>query len=154
MDYLSLLPPSARAKPRFTALVSAVLDQVNDLLDLYSVRMPEAFSLSAAEGFQLDTIGLLAGFPRPSSGTSDEDYRSVLRAKIAAARWNGTNEDLPRVLAQAFPDQAARMTDNLDGTVTLSLSGGAPFPLETLFPVPAGIRAVKMETGDGSLSLF
>ena len=151
MDYLSLLPPSARAKPRFTALVSAVLDQVNDLLDFYSVRMPEAFSLSAAEGFQLDTVGLLAGFPRPSSGTSDEDYRCYLRAKIAAARWSGTNEDLPQILAQAFPNQTAAMTDNLNGSVTLSLSGAAPFPLETLFPVPAGIQR---ETGDGSLSPF
>ena len=141
MDYLSLLSPSMREKPKFIALVSAVLVQVNDLLDLYRVKMPEAFSLSAAEGFQLDTIGLLAGFPRPASAASDEAYRYYLRAKIAMTGWNGTNEDLPRVLEQAFPGQAARMTDNLDGTVTLSLDGGAPFPLHELFPVPAGIGA-------------
>ena len=149
MDYLSLLSPSMRDKHKYIALVSAVLSQVNDLLDLYRVRLPEAFSLSAAEGFQLDTVGLLAGVPRPSPGTSDEDYRFYLRAKIAAARWSGANEDLPRVLEQAFPGRAARMTDNLNGTVSLSLPGGAPFPLRELFPVPAGIQK---ETGDGSLS--
>lgn len=143
MDYTNLLSPSMRDKPRFMALVSAVLSQVSDLFALYENLLPEAFSLSSAEGFQLDTLGALAGVPRPGQFTSDEDYRLWLISRIALNHWSGRNEDLPAVLAVAFPGREARMLDNLDGTVSGSISGDLPFPLSSLLPVPAGIRLVE-----------
>ena len=159
--HLSLFSPVHQQKPRFMALASAVLSQAADLLSLYRSAvlsqaadllslyrsaLPSALSPESAEGFQLDTLGLLAGIPRPSASTSDADYRAYLRAKTALHHWDGTNGSLPALLAEAFPGMDARLTDNQDGTVTASLSGSAgpfPFPLKDVFPRPAGIRLTE-----------
>lgn len=142
-DYLALLSPSIREKPRFTALVSAVLSQAADLFSLVEDLLPAAFSPASAEGFQLDTLGELAGVPRPGQFTSDEDYRVFLTARTALNRWSGSNGDIPSVLAAAFRGREARLLDNQDGTVTAVLPGGAPFPPAALFPVPAGVRLIE-----------
>ena len=141
--YLSLFSPVHQRKPRFMALASAVLSQAADLLALYRDALPAALSPETAEGFQLDTLGLLAGIPRPSAATSDADYRAYIRAKTALHHWDGTNGSLPALLAEAFPGMDARLTDNQDGTVTASFSASSapvPFPLKDVFPCPAGIR--------------
>ena len=141
MDYLSLFPPYQRDKPRFMALARAVLSQAEDLQRLFDTLAPAAYSLEAAVGPQLDALGALLNIPRPSPGVSDEDYRFFLRARLAAHHWDGTNGSLPAILAAAFPGREATLRDNLDGSVTLSLSGPPPpFPLKELFPVPAGVR--------------
>ena len=49
------------------------------------------------------------------------------------------------ILAIAFPGAEAVLTDNQDGTVTASLSEDTQFPLEDLFPCPAGIRLSERE---------
>ena len=139
-EYLNLLSPHLREKPRFAALAAAVLSQAEDLLALLDQYLT-AFSLENAIGAQLDQLGALVNLPRPESAVSDADYRLWLRARLAARHWNGTNADLPRALAAAFPDREAAMRDHADGTVTLSLSGDPPpFPLRELFPVPAGVK--------------
>ncbi len=141
-DYLKLLSPSNYLKPRFHALAEAVLSQVMELFNLLSA-VQSSIALDSAVGVSLDTVGALVGIPRPASNTSDADYRFYLRARIAASQWNGTNETLPDVLAFAFPDRTAELVDNLNGTVTMRLSGDAPpFPLSSLFPLPAGVRAL------------
>ena len=142
-SWLDLFSPVHRQKPRFMALASAVLSQAADLLALIQDGIPEAFSLETASGRQLDALGNLINVSRPASDTSDEDYRFLLRARIAANHWNGTNETLPETLAEAFPGRTAMLKDNLNGTVTASLSGEAPFPLADLFPVPAGVRLLE-----------
>ncbi len=140
MRYLDLLTPHNRAKPRVEALTEAVLAQAEDLLSLLS-SLPVVLSPDTAEGNQLDLLGTLLNIPRPEESLSDEDYRFYLRAKRAAHFWDGTNETLPAALEAAFPGRTAVLTDNLDGTVTASLSGEAPpFSLAELFPTPAGIR--------------
>ena len=141
-NYLDFLSPHNRLKPRFSALAEAVLAQTNDLFSLLS-SLPSAWSLAEAVGRQLEDIGALANVPRPPNA-SDEDYRLYLRARIAAKNWDGTNESLPAILAWAFPGRSARMTDNQDGTITVSLSGESPpYPLEMLFPIPAGVRLIQ-----------
>lgn len=141
--YLALFSPVHQSKPRFMALDSAVLSQAADLLSLYRSVLLETFSLDIAVGAQLDALGMLAGVPRPSPETSDTDYRLYIRAKIALHHWDGTNGSVPALLAEAFPDMNACLTDNMDGTVTASLSGSFPFPLKDVFPVPAGIRLIE-----------
>ena len=142
-NYLDLLSPVHHAKPRFMALATAILSQVGDLLALYGDRLPEAFSLETAPGFFLDTLAQLSGLSRPTPGMPDDAFREYLRARIQSNHWNGRNESLPGILAMAFPDATAKLTDNLDGTVTAELSGETSFPLEDLFPRPAGVRLVE-----------
>ncbi len=139
--YLNLLSPGNRLKPRFSALVASVVDQVVDMFNLIEA-FPVTLSFEQAEGAQLDTIGSLLGMSRPGS-VSDDDYRLLLRSRIAKLHWDGTNDSLPHTLELAFPDRIATVMDNCDGTVSLSLSGEAPiFPLRDLFPVPMGIDVV------------
>lgn len=140
--YLSLFPASSREKPRFLALASAVLSQAADLLSLIQTVFLSAFDLNSASGVQLDVLGALLNVPRPMSSTPDADYRILLRARAAVNHWDGTNGSLPAILESAFPGQFARLTDNLDGTVTAFLSGSVPFSLQDLFPVPTGIRLI------------
>jgi len=141
-DYLLLFPPHTREKPRFMALAEAVLSQATDLITLVTELFPAARLPETAEGAQLDALGELLGVPRPAEA-SDEAYRFLLRAKIAVRHWDGTNETLPQVLEAAFPGLNVRLTDNQDGTVSLSLSGTPPLPLAGILPVPAGIRLLE-----------
>lgn len=139
--YLDLISPGNRLKPRFTALVSSVVSQVVDMINLIE-SFPVTLSFDHAEGAQLDTIGSLIGMSRPGN-VSDDDYRLLLRSRIARLHWDGTNDSLTHTLELAFPDRIATVMDNCDGTVSLSLSGEVPiFPLRDLFPVPMGIDVV------------
>ena len=140
-DYASLFSPNNRQKPRFMALAHAVLSQVTDLQALILQGFPAARDPASATGSCLDAIGSLLNIARPA-GAGDADYRRLLRARTAAHLWNGTNETLPAALSQAFPGQNARMIDNLDGTVTVTLSGSIPFPFSMMFPAPAGIQMI------------
>ena len=141
-SYLEMFPTATREKPRFMALAGEVLTQAAELLALVQAGIPAAYDLETASGRQLDALGELLNVPRPLPSTSDEDYRFLLRARIAVHHWDGTNESLPEVLAAAFPGRNAKLIDNQDGTVTASVSGNLPFSLEELFPVPAGVRLV------------
>ena len=145
-SYLDLISPVHHEKPRFIALAGAVLRQVSDLLSLYGDQLPGALSLETAQGFFLDTLAALSGISRPTPGMTDESFREYLRAKIQCNHWNGQNETLPGILAMAFPDADAKLTDNMDGTVTAELSTVTSFPLEELFPCPAGIRLSVRES--------
>ena len=142
-EYLSLISPVHQEKPRLMALASAVLSQVSDLFSLYGATLPAAFSPETAEGAQLDAISSLLDLARPAPDTSDADQRTLLRARIQARRWDGTNETLPALLSAAFPDRQVCLSDNQDGTVTFSCSEALPFPAEALLPKPAGIRMIR-----------
>ena len=125
-----------------------MLSQASDLIHLVQHDFPEALTLDSASGAQLDALGAILNAPRPEATLSDEDYRFLLRARIAVHHWDGTNESLPAVLEKAFPGRKAKLIDNMNGTVTVSLSGSIPasLSLQDLFPVPAGIRLT--EEGD------
>ncbi len=138
-EYTALFSPIHRGKPRWMALAEAVLSQVTDLMALVTDGFPAARLPETAEGICLDAVGALMGVARPA-GMEDEDYRFLLQAKQAAHHWDGTNGTLPEVLAAAFPGLDARITDNQDGTVTGSLSGSSPVPMEEILPVPAGVK--------------
>ena len=144
-SYLDLISPVHHAKPRFMALAGAVLRQVTDLLSLYGDQLPRALSLETAQGFFMDTLAALSGFLRPTPGMTDESFREYLRARIQCNHWNGQNEALPAILSRAFPNADAKLTDNMDGTVTAELTTETSFPLEDLFPCPAGIRLIERE---------
>ena len=112
---------------------------MSDLAALAS-SIHSGFSVRSAVGIQLDALGNSFAIPR-QEGWDDETYRSVLLRKLKRFSWDGTNETLSKVLAQAFPGRGAALIDNQDGTVSFTLSGEAPpFPLEDLIPLPAGVR--------------
>ncbi|WP_342754037.1 DUF2612 domain-containing protein [Pantoea sp. MBD-2R] len=64
----------------------------------------------------------------PESGAinvDDEDYRTMLRAKIGANGWDGTTETLPKVLQSIYPkgDISLSFTDNQNMSITVYVNG-------------------------------
>ena len=130
MDYLSLFPAASRERPRFMALAEAVLRQAADLMTLAADLQP-GYSFARAEGIQLDCEAEALGLKRADSGTdaSDEAFRRYLRPSPALWTWAASSEPAPAVLEAASPGSI--LSDNGDGTVTVS--GGS------VLPIPAGI---------------
>ena len=143
-DYLVLFPGASREKPRFMALAEAVLRQAADLQPVVG-QLQSAFSLDTAEGVQLDVLGASFGLSRADTAdgaaATDEAFRRYIRDKIRLWQWDGTNGGAAAVLAASLPGSV--QADNQDGTVTAIPAGTLPAEAEVLFPVPAGIRAIK-----------
>lgn len=55
----------------------------------------------------------------------DDNFRTVLRAKIGANNWNGTSQTLPAILQSIYPkkDILISFTDNQDMTMTVTVKG-------------------------------
>lgn len=135
-DYLALFPGNSREKPRFMALVEAVLRQVLDLQAVIA-DLQSAFSLAEAQGTALDAFGETLGVRREDVGqnASDAAYRRYIQSKLALWRWDGTNGTVKEILEEALPGRTE--TDNQDGTVTVNPQGR-----KELVPVSAGVRVV------------
>ena len=142
MDWLSLLPGVSRDKPRFMALVEAVIQQVNDFLPLIA-QLQSGFSFAEAEGMQLDQIAEAVGLSRPDIGTnvSDEAFRQYLLAKLALWTWDGTNKTVSEVLHMALP--GCTQTDNGNGTVTITGENGER--AAKVAPYTAGVKLILNE---------
>ncbi len=132
-DYLALFPGASREKARFMALAEAVLSQATDLQHVVA-EIRAGYAVGQAEGNQLNAVAESVGLRR-ETGTADEAFRKFLLAKLALWTWDGTNEKVPAALS-AQPGVA--VTDNSDGTVTVSPAGTQ----KELLPVPAGVRVV------------
>ena len=139
MDYMTLFPSASRNLPRFSALAEAVLSQVVDLIAVVQ-SLNAAFSVSGAEGAQLDALGASLGLSRPD-GMSDSDYRQVLSAKLSLWTWDGSNDTTQELLSRIFP--GSTICDNQNGTVSVH-SVSALQSEQKLYPLPAGVRAVTV----------
>ena len=133
-DYLHLFPGASREKTKFMALAEAVLSQVTDLQHVVA-EIRAGYAVGQAEGNQLDAFAESVGLRR-ETGAGDEAFRQFLLAKLALWTWDGTNEKVPTALS-AQP--GVTVTDNSDGTVTVSPAGTDP----ELAPVPAGVRIIR-----------
>lgn len=90
--------------------------------------------------FALDTAGL--GFDEgawqgpfdPDTGITildDETYRTLIRARIGANRWDGTLEQSKAILDLVFSgDTFVFIEDNQDMTITIGVAGERPSALE------------------------
>ena len=140
MDYINLISPYHHQKPRFMALVQAVLSQAEELMNLITA-MPSELSTDRAAGVCLDLLGALVGVSRPAGNMADSSFRLLVRAGALLNHWPGSNETVPDILSALFPGRGAKLTDNQDGTVTFMMTGALPpVPLEEILPVPAGVK--------------
>ncbi len=133
MDYMTLFPGYTRDKPRFAALAAAMLQQVNDLIDLVP-EMESGLSVAHAVGAQLDALGVSLSIPR-QSGWNDETYRSILLRKLRRNQWNGLNDS-----AFEYVDEGETFIDNCNGTVTATTVEAVP--AGEVMPVPMGFKSL------------
>lgn len=85
-----------KGKARFEALVSTFSEQVQGLEDAFNKLYSDRW-LTTAIGLQLDNLGTVVGESRV--GRDDEDYRTAIKARIAANVCNGTPDEILRVLS-------------------------------------------------------
>ena len=137
--WMSLFPGYTRNKPRFAALAEALLRQAADLWALVP-QLESGFSLSAAQGLQLDALGQSVSLPR-QAGWSDEVYRNVLQRRLKLFRWDGSLDTV-----KDFLESGETFSDNVNSSVTVHANAAPPVPLKDWFPVPPGIRVVSMSS--------
>ena len=136
-DYMGLFSGAVRELQRFSALAQVILRQAEDLISLVP-SLQSVFSIDTAEGVQLDLVGEMMGVPRSAAADSSDDvYRAFMKAKLILWRWDGTNESVSALIAEAFPGQGVTLTDNGDMTVTVEHADS-----ESLLPIPAGAALV------------
>ena len=125
-DYLGLVTSQHHSAPRFLAwarfLVSLFDPNVHETLN-------EAFSISGAQGAQLDALGTLCGVSRNVLGEGkpldDDLYRRLLRAKIVRNQFSGRQGELAGIWKTVFgEDLQLAVRDNQDMSMNVDLEGG------------------------------
>jgi hypothetical protein len=128
----------------------SLLDGSTDLID----AIDQYFDLDTAIGDQLDIIGEIVGQGRqvdfePTGGSkpilSDEDYRVLLKAKIAKNMWDGKIDSLQSIWATIFPGGGIVIQDNQDMTAYVFVLGNFSYTVRELIrndyivPRPQGV---------------
>lgn len=135
-DYLALVTPSHRDKPKFAALIHALVGPVVAQQD-FLAHLPADFDLDEAVGVQLDVVGQWIGRTRyvatPITGvwfSWDDDLRGW-----EAGVWYRPQYDTPSGITRLDDDsyrtllRAKIAANNWDGTLP-----GAKAALEIIFP--------------------
>jgi hypothetical protein len=111
------------------ATVTALLQPSNDIFEL-GVYIDDYFDLDEATGAQEDVIGEIVGQSRQmpfeliATGTNvldNEDYRTLLKAKIAKNLWKGGIADLEETWQNLFGERI-KIKDNQDMTIEVQLT--------------------------------
>ncbi len=89
---LDRLPQQYRGKERFAALLSALVNQVQEIEDALWQLFGER-SLATSEGVQLDGIGEIVGLDRLPN-MIDDDYRTALEIQIIQNMNEATPEEI------------------------------------------------------------
>lgn len=128
--YESLVPSQNRKQPKYMSFFRAVIGQPVDGMTLLEA-FDRAFSLEDAVGVQLDAVGALVQADRvlpfsPAASSrvlSDEDYRLLIRARIAQNVWNGTVESITSMFSVIFPEFGISLEDRQNMTINVVLRG-------------------------------
>jgi len=129
--YLDRITSQHKTKPLYMAWVAALLEKVQDLIDLLEL-IDAAFDLDDAVGAQLDTLGEFVGVKRllnfepiyaPSALLTDEDYRTIIKARISLNNWDGTTAGIYDLWSEVFPEATIEVVDNQDMTMSIRVYG-------------------------------
>ncbi len=130
-----------QGKPRIEAFLTAFLDQIDSIEDLV-VEVICKRSLFTAENGQLDTIGKIIDYKRPS-GLTDSPYRLLLTGKVFADGADGTREDFINLLDTVLSYTTVETTDFWPCTFRV-FADSVTYHEETWFLLqrmaPAGVR--------------
>lgn len=108
--YKGLITSQHRGKPKYMATVESFLQYCEDIYAT-AVYLDDEFDLDLAGGAQEDVLGVIVGASRqlpfqpqtqPASTLNDEDYRILLKAKIAKNMWKGGIADLQTIWYNLF----------------------------------------------------
>jgi len=150
-QYSILLIKQYWEKPRAKAEIELFAGAWSEIFNFAS-QWDEEFDLDQATGDRLDKIGSIVGISRTADGVamSDDDYRFIIRLKIANNVVVGTMMDETRLSIQDVIQFAfggmAYVVDNYDMTLSIFIELGIPeATIERivrlkLLPKPAAVR--------------
>ena len=127
--YLNLITSEHRDKPKYIAMLTALLQPSDDIFAL-GVTIGDEFDADLAVGKQEDVLGDVVKIDRtlpyqpissPSPVMDNESYRALIKAQIAKNLWRGGIEDMEEVWQTLFGTRIA-IQDNQDMTITVSLN--------------------------------
>ena len=130
-SYLNLITSQHRGKKKYMETASAVLKYTDDVFSV-GVYMDDEFDLDTAEGKQEDALGILIGADRilpyiPALGNpstlNDEDYRVLLKSKIAKNMWRGRIESIEDIWRVLF-SRRIKIIDHQDMTIDVVIDDG------------------------------
>lgn len=131
-NYLKLITSQHRDKPKYMAMVMALLRPSDDIFAL-AATMDDEFDVMLATGIQEDIVGILVGANRtldfqPDKGLSpildNAAYRILLQAKIAQNMWKGGIMDLRDLWTTLF-GEGIIIQDNQDMTIDVVVIGSS-----------------------------
>lgn len=153
--YMDLVTSEYAESEKFNSMLWAFLDKFVQTTELLTDMAEGAmFNLDSAYGDQLDKLGSLVNLTRelPISNPDipsildDEMFRKVIKAKILANHWDGTNKGLLDILGQLFPGVAFELLDNQDMTMQILIIDPEVDPTDAalllngfILPKPAGV---------------
>lgn len=156
-SYVGLITSQHREAPRFCAWVRFLVSLVDPD---FGEKVAAAYSLSCAEGRQLDTLGTLAGIARNVLGDGgaldDTLFRRLIRARIVRNHFGGQQGDLQQIWQNVFADDLGIETyDHQDMTMSVVLKGNRYTPEMMglllggyIVPKPLGVGVVFSLTTD------
>lgn len=131
-NYLKLITSQHRDKPKYMAMVTALLRPSDDIFAL-AATMDDEFDVMLATGIQEDIVGILVSANRtldfqPDKGLSpildNAAYRILLQAKIAQNMWKGGIMDLRDLWTTLF-GEGIIIQDNQDMTIDVVVIGSS-----------------------------
>ncbi len=151
--YQDLITSEHKGKPKYMATVTALLQPSNDIFEL-GVYIDDYFDLDEATGAQENVLGQIAGvgrtlpymplFNAPPTLNND-DYRVILKSKIAKNLWKGGIEDLEEIWLNLFGERI-KIIDHQDMTIEVVVNNGfSPIIQEAIWrgivvPKPQSVR--------------
>lgn len=153
-SYLAKITSAHITRPRFMAWLRFLLDMLCEYGSVVE-GMNAAFYVEQAAGRQLDVIGAYVGADRMLPFASehsddgmlpDAEYRALIKARILQNMWDGTNESLPRLWQAVYPSLQMSYADNLDMTMTVTVTGDISNSMSELIqagmivPCPSGVH--------------
>ena len=127
-SYRDLIIDEHRDKPKFMLTVDAVLKYNTDIYSV-AVYLDDDFDLDESTGAQEDILGELVGEKREldfqpltqeTPILNDDDFRVLLKSKIAKNHWDGTVDNLQEIWKSLF-DENIKITDNQDMTMDVTI---------------------------------
>lgn len=152
--YVGLLTSEYANSANLQALLRVYLEKMQDVCDV-ALALPSHFDLDGAVGVQLDALGDIVGVKRtlpfqPENDLSpvldDEDYRTLIRARIGKNHWDGKIESLYSLWQELFPTGYLAVLDNQDMTMSVYLMGSfSPTMIDCIthdmiVPRPEGVK--------------
>lgn len=152
--YLQLITSQYADKPLFNEYVKTLLDEISPIIDCLN-DFNIVFILDTAVGDQLDKIGQLLDLsrelpvddPNIPSILTDDTFRLVLKARILANHWDGSNEGLIKIIDTMFPSVSYQLIDGQDMSMTVAIIDPNSTPERIalllngyILPKPSGVR--------------